>query len=69
MEKFKDLLIRLRKEKELTIRELSTKSGITTVSLSRLEKGKQRPTAQTIYKLSRALNCEYNLLYNSTLIK
>lgn len=69
MEKFKDLLIRLRKERKLTIRELSTQSGITSVSLSRLEKGKQRPTATTIYKLSRALDCEYNLLFNSSLTK
>lgn len=69
MESFNEIIKRLRKEQRLTLEELATKSGLTTLNISRLENGKQRPKPNTIYKLSRALNYDYSKLFNASLIK
>ena len=59
---FGELLKTLRKNKKMTQEELATASGITKVSICNLEKGKNKPQAKTIAKLSKALGCDYDYL-------
>jgi transcriptional regulator with XRE-family HTH domain len=48
-------LKQLREEKNLTQTELSKRSGIHNVNLSRYERGLQQPTAEVLRKLAEAL--------------
>lgn len=52
---FSGRLKRLREEKNLTQTELSKRSGIHNVNLSRYERGLQQPTADALRKLAEAL--------------
>ncbi len=51
-------LRRLRRERALSQRELSRKTGIAFDTISRLETGKQRAQPRTIRKLADALGVE-----------
>lgn len=64
-EKFCDMLKRLRKENNLTLKELEKKSGISYVEIHNLEANKSKPSAKTIAKLSKALNCDYGEMFDS----
>lgn len=52
---FSGRLKKLREEKKLTQTELSKRSGIHNVNLSRYERGLQQPTAEALRKLAEAL--------------
>lgn len=55
-------LKRLRREKGLTLHELSAKSGIKMTHIATLEKNKSDPKLSTIYKLLEALGCSADAL-------
>ena len=61
---FGEKLRDLRKEHKMSIKELASKSGITTVSISNYENDHCIPNLITIQKLANALNCNYDTLYN-----
>ena len=61
-EEFKRLVI----EKGLTLKELSERSGLSVAQLSNLQSGQCEPTVQTIYKLSEALNSDYDKLFDAS---
>lgn len=60
-EKLKDL----RKKRNLTIKELAEKSGVTAVSICNYENGHHKPNLVNIQKLSKALKCKYEDLYDA----
>ena len=64
---FGESLKKLRQEKNLTLVELSSKSGVTHIQINNLEKGRCKPSANTLYKLSRALDVSYDYLFNESL--
>ena len=45
----------LRKQRNLTLAELSMRSGLTTAHLSMIERGKRQPSMQSIQKIADAL--------------
>lgn len=65
--KFTSYVKKLRGERDLTLRELSDLSGISTVQLNNIENGKNRPNTFTIAKLANALGVDYDIL--DTLLK
>lgn len=67
--KFSEEFKRLFEESGLTLKELSNKSDISIGQLCNLKEGVCEPTAQTIYKLSSALNCSYDALFKSSTIQ
>lgn len=52
---FAEKIRSLRQEKQLTVAELSTASGITRQALDLLEKGQRKPTLETAEALAVAL--------------
>lgn len=58
-------LIDLRQKHGLTQVELSAKSGVSQADISRIERGTANPTANTLGKLSRALDAEMHILARS----
>lgn len=59
---FGSFLKMIREEEKMSIKDLAEKSGLSCVTISLLEKGKSNPNPITIAKISKALNCEYDLL-------
>lgn len=60
---FGEYLRKLRKEKNLTIRQIETYSGVSNSYLSQVENGKKGiPSPSILKKLSKALKVDYNLL-------
>lgn len=59
-----DFLKKLREEKGLTIQDLAIKTGISEVELRNLEKGRNKPSGRTIWKLSQALEYDYDTLFD-----
>ena len=53
----------LRKEKSLSQEALAEQIGIEPNNLSRIENGKNYPSAETISKIAKALNLEIHKLY------
>ena len=53
----------LRKSKNMTLEDLSKKSGLAMASLTHYETGKNVPSLLSIKKLSEALDCDYDTLY------
>jgi transcriptional regulator with XRE-family HTH domain len=51
-------LKRLRKERALSIRELSQVSGVATFTINQAERGLREPQGRTLRKLAKALNVE-----------
>lgn len=66
MEDYKDISYincrRIRKERSMTLRELSEKSGISTVYLSNYENGKANITVASLYAIAKALDTSVNKL-------
>lgn len=58
-------LIRLRKEKNLSINKLAEISGVSKGILSQIEKQTTNPTINTIWKISSGLNVSYTELMSS----
>ena len=52
----------LRAERRLTVREVAELSGVTKETISRAERGKQRPYVHTLAKLSRAYGIHHREL-------
>lgn len=52
----------MRAVKEMTIDELSAKSGVSKATIIRLEHGKNKATALVLFKLAKALDCELDEL-------
>ena len=48
----------LRKQRNLTLAELSMRSGLTTAHLSMIERGKRQPSMQSIQKIADALQVD-----------
>lgn len=62
-----DYVRKVRKEKNLSLRETAKRCGISHPYLSQLENGKtNNPTAQVIEKLSKGLDLPYNMLLAMT---
>ena len=59
-----ELVRKLRKEKGLTLQDLSEKVGVNYVNLSLIERGKSNTNPQTVFKLAKALGIEYDQLYD-----
>ena len=55
-----ELLYTRRKELHLTLEELSKECGISLTSLTKYEKGRCLPTVGNLYKLSQALDLDYD---------
>lgn len=53
----------LRKQRGLTIRELSEESAVSRSYISQLETGQKIPTIDTLCKLAKALKCRPEDLY------
>ena len=48
----------------MTLKDLSDKSGLSLVSLTHYETGRGKPSLLSIKKLSDALECDFDTLYN-----
>ena len=55
-------LKKLRTEQNLSIRQLSSLSGVSNVMLSQIEKAESNPTINTLWKIAAALNVPYTRL-------
>lgn len=62
-EEFARRLKEIRKGKKITRKKLHELTGISTVQLTNLEKARNIPKTTTIAKLARALECEFEDLY------
>lgn len=56
----------IREQKNLTLSQLSEKTGLSKVMLAQLEKGGGNPTINNIWKIARALDVHYTALLDST---
>lgn len=52
---FRENMIKLRKQKELSLRAMGTEAGITNVYVYQIEQGQKNPTLETCAKIARAL--------------
>lgn len=53
----------LRKQRNLTLAELSMRSGLTTAHLSMIERGKRQPSMQSIQKIADALQVDKEVFW------
>lgn len=58
-----EIIHKLRKEKKMTLLELSTKSGVALATLSRMENGKMTGTLESHINICRALEVNLSSLY------
>lgn len=58
-----ELLKSKRKEQNLTIAELSKKTGLSLVSINHFETGKTKPSLTSLNKLANGLGCDFEELY------
>ena len=63
---FGEKIKNLRKEQNLTAKELAEKSGLTVVSIINYENNHRKPNLISINKLATALNCDFDTLYKWT---
>lgn len=56
----------IRQSKNLTIKDLSKKSGVNAGYISEIECGKKKPTIDILCKLAKALKCDVSELYKCT---
>lgn len=66
MQEIKELgkkIKKLRKERKITLMELSEKSGVSQGYLSRIENGKHDPTFSVLLQIARALQIQVSMLY------
>lgn len=54
----------IRNSKNMSLEELSKKSGISLTELSNIENNKCKPTVVTIKKISKAFDYDYDKLYD-----
>lgn len=54
----------LRNSKNMTLQEVSQKSGISVVEISQIENDKYKPRMATIKKLSKAFDYDFEELYD-----
>ncbi len=54
-------ITRIRKQKNLTQKQLAHAAGITQPTLARIEAGRANPTLIQVMKIIRALNCELTI--------
>ena len=59
---FGEKIKNLRKERNLTIKQLSELSGLSTVTINFYELGKIKPNLISVQKLAKALNCDFDEL-------
>ena len=59
-----DVLALRRKELSLTRKELSDRTGISTVSLAKYEKGERLPSYENLHSLAKALDLDYDEVSN-----
>lgn len=64
---FRDKLKQARKEKNLTVPELSEKTGLSVITIYNYESGKTLPKVDNIGILAKVLNCDYEELYELVL--
>ena len=57
-----DQLIELRKEKNMSQREVATASGLTQSVIARLESKKAMPQLNTLIKIASALDCRLSFV-------
>lgn len=62
MNNFGEFLKMIRENEKMTKKELAEKSGLSCVTINLIEQNKCNPNPITIAKLSKALNCDYDLL-------
>ena len=60
---YKIRLYEMRTKKNLTLRELSSRCGISISSLNQIENGLQSPTLDTLARIATALECKISDLY------
>jgi transcriptional regulator with XRE-family HTH domain len=65
MEEKENSLRSLRQKKGFTVKALAEKSGVSSIEISAIERGKRIPWAGTIKKLAGALGVEFDKLYDS----
>jgi len=63
LDDFAMLLKKLRTESNLTLEDLSAKTGITTISLKEYEMGKRRPNDEKVVKMAEALGVDPKILF------
>ena len=61
---FGNTIKKLRKERRMTMQELSIKTGISMTTIGHFENGVRTPTAHNLSKLSLALECDYDYLFD-----
>jgi transcriptional regulator with XRE-family HTH domain len=54
----------VREARNLTVGELSKKTGIAVANIKRIEEGTQSPTVKTIARLAEALDYDYDSLFS-----
>ena len=60
-----DNLIRIRKERKLSQEGVARRSGLATVTISKLEEGKSSdPRISTVLKLAKALGCSVETFFS-----
>lgn len=60
---FGEKIRELRKERKLTLKDVSDKSGLSVVSINFYENDKKKPTLVNVQKLANGLNCKFEELY------
>ena len=59
-----EYLVHMRKERKLSQEEVARRSGLATVTISKLEAGKNRdPRMSTVRKLAKALGCPFEAFF------
>ena len=56
----------LKKEKNVTFKEISEKTDLTITELSMIFSGKRKPNVVSLKKIADALEVDYNYLYHGT---
>ena len=58
-----DAIVKARKRRKMSQRELAERLGVTKTVVSRLESGQHSPRLETVYDLARALGCRLELKF------
>ena len=64
-----DIIKEIRKDKQMTLKVLSEKSGVSKAMLSQIESAKVNPTISTVWKISTGLDVEINELTRVVSVK
>lgn len=66
-ESISSLIKRVRAEKNLTLKDLSLKSGVSFVEINNIELRKNNPSAKTLLKIADALELDFEDLFHRDL--